>query len=76
MLLAARMATADPITHALMLRKGGNPARNPIAQVADKAAGAMVRYAAEFGLTPAARSRVRATDTNAADSKFGPLLIG
>jgi len=72
----ARMATMDPMTSGLMLKKGGNPVYNPLVAVAEKAAGAMVRYAAEFGLTPAARSRVQSTDTTAADSKFGPLLAG
>jgi P27 family predicted phage terminase small subunit len=51
------------------------PAPNPLVNAADNAAAAMVRYAAEFGLTPAARSRVSAAEP-AAESKFGPLLIG
>jgi P27 family predicted phage terminase small subunit len=72
----ARMAASDPITFGLLLKKGGNPVHNPLVAVAEKAAGAMVKYAAEFGLTPAARSRVHATDATAADSKFGPLLAG
>ncbi|HEY2526373.1 MAG TPA: P27 family phage terminase small subunit [Xanthobacteraceae bacterium] len=68
------MAEKDPITSGLVVKKNGNATPNPLVAIAEKAARAMVRYAAEFGLTPAARSRISATDVSAADSKFGPLL--
>src|SRR5262245_29650225 len=51
-----KMAERDPAMSALMIKtRNGNAMQNPLAITADKAAAAMVRYAAEFGLTPAAR---------------------
>ena len=38
----------------------GNPGKNPLVGTANKAMSDMVRYAAEFGMTPSSRSRVRA----------------
>jgi P27 family predicted phage terminase small subunit len=60
----AAMAAKDPITRALMIRtKDGNAIQNPLVGVANQAKLAMVRFAAEFGMTPAARSRVSAHAT-------------
>jgi P27 family predicted phage terminase small subunit len=57
----ARMAEADPVAHALLIKSAdGNPRRNPLVKIADDAADAMVRYAGEFGMTPVARSRLAA----------------
>jgi P27 family predicted phage terminase small subunit len=56
-----RMAERDPLTHGLMVKGSlGNPIQNPLVKVAAHAARDMVRYAAEFGLTPAARTRIAA----------------
>jgi P27 family predicted phage terminase small subunit len=60
-----RWRTAEELlasTGALMVRakKNGEAVPNPLISMADKAAAAMVRYASEFGLTPAARSRITA----------------
>lgn len=55
----AAMAKADPLTGALMIRtKEGNAIQNPLVGIANKAMADMVRYAAEFGMTPSARSRI------------------
>jgi P27 family predicted phage terminase small subunit len=73
----AAAATGDPVTHGLVFKTAeGNLRRNPLVQIAADAAAAMVKYAAEFGLTPAARSRVSAAKGGAPESKFGPLLVG
>jgi P27 family predicted phage terminase small subunit len=59
----ARMAGKDALTAGLMIRTtSGNVIQNPLVGSANKAMADMVRYAAEFGLTPSARSRVAATD--------------
>jgi P27 family predicted phage terminase small subunit len=72
-----KMAADDLVTFGLMTKtRDGNSMRNPLVLIADKAAATMLKYAAEFGLTPAARSRVSAVDRSAAESKFGPLLVG
>ena len=57
----ARMAEKDQLTGGLMIKtSNGNAIQNPLVGTANKAASDMVRYAAEFGFTPAARARVRA----------------
>jgi P27 family predicted phage terminase small subunit len=73
----AKMAADDPATFGLITKtRDGNSMRNPLVLIADEAAATMLKYAAEFGLTPAARSRVSAVDRGAAESKFGSLLVG
>ena len=73
-----RMVDRDPVTKGLMVKGSlGNPVQNPLVKVAANAARDMVRYAAEFGLTPAARARIAAGfDPEPPASKFGHLLAG
>lgn len=57
----ARMAARDATTAGLMIRtKSGNLIQNPLVGTANKAMADMIRYAAEFGMTPSARTRIRA----------------
>jgi P27 family predicted phage terminase small subunit len=46
----------------LSMTSKGNLIQNPLVGIANKAMADMVRYAAEFGMTPSARVRVRAVD--------------
>ena len=56
------MAAKDELNAALMIKTtSGNAIQNPLVGIANKAKADMVRYAAEFGMTPSARSRVTAT---------------
>ncbi len=56
----AKMAERDQMTEGLMIKTtNGNAVQNPLVGTANKAMGDMVRYAAEFGMTPSARSRVQ-----------------
>lgn len=52
----------------------GNVIQNPLVGIANKAAADMVRYAAEFGMTPSARSRITtgaaADDEDPAEAYF------
>lgn len=58
----AEMAKRDQLTGGLMIKtSNGNAIQNPLVGTANKAAADMVRYAAEFGMTPSARSRITAT---------------
>jgi P27 family predicted phage terminase small subunit len=59
-----------------LLVKGSmsNVVPNPLIKIARLAAQDMVRYAAEFGFTPAARSRIVLTGGKEPPSKFGTLL--
>jgi P27 family predicted phage terminase small subunit len=56
----ARMAAKDPAGHALLVRISSGAAVNPLIKIARLAAQDMVHFAAEFGLTPVARSRISA----------------
>jgi P27 family predicted phage terminase small subunit len=57
----AEMAKRDQLTGGLMIKtSNGNAIQNPLVGTANKAAADMVRYAAEFGMTPSARSRIAA----------------
>jgi P27 family predicted phage terminase small subunit len=63
-----RMASKDEINAALMIKtSNGNAIQNPLVGIANKAKSDMVRYAAEFGMTPSARSRVTATENEKED---------
>jgi P27 family predicted phage terminase small subunit len=73
-----KMTDRDPVTSGLMIKtKNGAAIQNPLFLTAKQAASDMVRYAAEFGLTPAARSRITAANAIAgAPSKFDELIGG
>lgn len=55
----AKFAARDPATKGLMIKtQAGNAIQNPLVGSANKAMSDMVRFASEFGLTPAGRARV------------------
>ncbi len=55
------MAEVDLVAGGLLTStSNGNKIQNPLVGIANKAAADMVRYAAEFGMTPSARSRIKA----------------
>ena len=57
----AKMAERDQVTAGLMIKTtSGNAIQNPLVGSANKAMADMMRYAAEFGMTPSARSRISA----------------
>jgi phage terminase small subunit len=62
----------------LLIRSVTGDARiNPLQRACDRAADAMVRYASEFGFTPAARARIAAgigDFTPPGGSKFSDLI--
>ena len=58
---STRWLKRDMLTGALMIiSKNGMAIPNPLVGVANKAMADVVRYAAEFGMTPSARSRIEA----------------
>jgi P27 family predicted phage terminase small subunit len=65
----------DPLAALIIKTKSENVIQNPLVGIANKAAADMVRYAAEFGLTPSARARL-AIDPNKKASKFDGLIGG
>lgn len=70
----ARMAERDTLTGGLMVKtSNGNAVQNPLVGTANKAMADVMRYAAEFGMTPSARSRISAEgqqDDDPADGFF------
>jgi P27 family predicted phage terminase small subunit len=74
----AKMAERDLLTSGLMIKTtGGNAIQNPLVGTANKAASDMLRYAIEFGFTPAARARIAAgAPDGSAKSKFAGLIGG
>ena len=72
----AQMGARDGVTKGLMIKTtNGNAVQNPLVGTANKAMADMARYAAEFGMTPSARSRIKAEgrddQENAAAKFFG-----
>ena len=51
----------------------GNLIQNPLVGVANKAMADMVRYAAEFGMTPSARSRVEMIGGGVSENPFAAI---
>lgn len=71
----AEMAKHDMLTGGLMIKTAnGNAIQNPLVGTANKAASDMVRYASEFGLTPAARARLAIGPLEKPKSKFDGLI--
>ncbi|HEY2024608.1 phage terminase small subunit P27 family [Paraburkholderia sp.] len=56
-----RMKARDKLTSALMIKtSNGNAIQNPLIGVANRAMHMAIRFAAEFGMSPAARARLDA----------------
>ena len=72
----ARMAERDQLTEGLMIKTAnGNAVQNPLVGTANKAMADLVRYAAEFGMTPSARSRING-QTGESDEPEGFAQFG
>lgn len=64
-------AENDKKTRGLVIKtKAGNVIQNPLVGSANKSMADMVRYAAEFGMTPSARSRIVAIKRGEGDDPF------
>ena len=72
----AKMQANDPIMNGMIIKtKYGDAAVNPLVSIARKHASDVIRYAAEFGLTPVARTRLAAGGFGpSSPSKFDGLL--
>lgn len=71
-----RIDKGGPLAGLVDVTKAGNIIQNCLIGIENKAAADMVRYAAEFGLSPSARARL-AIDPNAGKkSKFTGLING
>jgi len=71
------MAARDPVMGALMIKtRHGSVMQNPLFLTVRQSANDMVRYASEFGFTPAARSRISTVEVQRTAGKFDGLLAG
>lgn len=71
----AAMAERDQLTGGLMIKTTkGNAIQNPLVGTSNTASRDMVKYAAEFGLTPSARARIGLSFSTAQKSKFDGLI--
>jgi phage terminase small subunit len=69
------MAAGDPRFNGLMITGStGSYLGNPLVKIARNAAADMLRFAAEFGMTPRARSYLDAAGRLSGPSKFDGLL--
>lgn len=65
----AEMAKRDLVTSGLLIKTtNGNAIQNPLIGTANKAMSDMMRYASEFGMTPSARSRIKAESAQVEDA--------
>jgi P27 family predicted phage terminase small subunit len=77
--LLAELAKVDDRARGLLIKGSKGQARsNPLVQIAREAANDMVRFAGEFGFSPAARARISAGPFTQPPSsgKFAGLLAG
>ena len=74
----ARMEANDPLMSGLIIKtKYGDAAVNQLSSLARKHLADMVRYAAEFGMSPCARTRISGKlEGDHSQSKFAGLLAG
>jgi P27 family predicted phage terminase small subunit len=73
--LLAEMAGRDQVTKGLLVKTAeGNARINPLTRMSRRAASDMVRYAGEFGFSPAARARIAAGVHVQPAGKFDGLL--
>ena len=72
----AAMASKDPVFRGLIARsKAGTAMENPLVYISRRSAQEMLRFASEFGFSPAARCRIHTGIPNQAPvSKYGDLL--
>lgn len=72
----AKMQANDPVMNGMMIKtKYGDAAINPLINIACGHASDLIRYAAAFGLTPVAHTRLAAGGTGkSSPSKFDSLV--
>jgi P27 family predicted phage terminase small subunit len=69
------LAVEDPESRGLLVKvREGHARRSPLVQIAASAAADMLRYASEFGMTPAARTRISTGVGREPAGKFDGLI--
>jgi P27 family predicted phage terminase small subunit len=72
----ARVRARDPVMLGLMIKNGkeGEMLENPLVRISRRSAFEMLRYASEFGFTPAARTRISQPSGDGSDNPFHGLI--
>ena len=71
-----KLKNKTPLDALILKTISGNYIQQPLIGIANKAASDMVRYASEFGMTPAARARLAIDPNKGKQSKFKDLIGG
>ena len=66
----AKLQGKNELNGLLVKTKGGNIIQQPLVGIANKAKADMVRFAAEFGMTPSSRTRIKITRTTKKENPF------
>ena len=69
-----KLKAGNPLSALVLKTVSGNWIQQPLIGIANKAAGDMVRYASEFGMTPSARARLAMDPNRGKKSKFEGLV--
>jgi P27 family predicted phage terminase small subunit len=69
-----KLKNENPLKALVMVTKAGNYIQQPLIGIANTAARDMVKYASEFGLTPAARASLGIKNEPRGKSKFDGLI--
>jgi P27 family predicted phage terminase small subunit len=72
----ARVRSRDPVMLGLMIKaqKDAELIENPLVRISRRSAFEMLRYASEFGFTPAARTRISQPPGSGGDDPFHGLI--
>jgi P27 family predicted phage terminase small subunit len=71
----AVLRAKDPVTHGLLIKGPYGAARiNPLIRLSRQMAADVLRFACEFGFTPAARTRISLGIAHESNGKFGDLI--
>ena len=66
----AKLQGKNELNGLLVKTKDGNIIQRPLVGIANKAKADMVRFAAEFGMTPSSRTRIKITGTTKKENPF------
>lgn len=70
----SKLRDVDPLSALVLKTISGNWIQQPLIGISNKAAGDMVKYAVEFGMTPSARARLAMDPNRSKKGKFDGLV--
>jgi len=70
----SKLAEAEPLSRLIMKTTNGNFIQQALVGISNTSMRDVVRYSAEFGLTPSARARIAVDPARGKESKFRGLI--